>query len=623
MQALSSGCSAGYYQYNFECYKNCPENTKANTSTKECELTGDFNCYIDENYKTHCDDYEDNKDKYKYRYQNTNIFLSSCDDSTKFFNTITYLYNDACLNPCPSGTKAVESSKKCEIECEYKTLYLDSSKTNHKCLLENEKCEDNGKYILNEEEKACIILTEQECIDKDYKIFNKFCLNDCSSISNSKIVGNKCECKFKYFLDNNDDTNCLEDGIDCKDVEGYKIESDINRCFSSQRNCLEDNTQNKFFNNICYTKGCPDNSGDNNNDGICECENNYYYPESKLNICFDNTEICDGGEYPYIEHNGNECFKTPLECKNKEKYIFNYECYNDNCPDNSSPNNNNICLCSFNFYYDNTDDLFTCLGNGELCKDKGFSFNEFNGKECFKTKNECNIKNDNKGKIFNNECYINGCPINTDDNDNDGICSCSFNFYYDSTNDLYICLGNNEKCEDKGYQYNENNGKECFKNKNECNIKNDNKGKIFNNECYINGCPDNSGDNNNDGICECENNYYNQIPNIYTCFTNTELCKNEEYPYKENSGKECFKTKNECKLKGKYIFNYECYNDRCPPNTNSDDNDNNICSCSNYYYYDTDSGLYTCLESGETCESKNYPYIDANGKQCYKKISEC
>ena len=37
----------------------------------------------------------------------------------------------------------------------------------------------------------------------------------------------------------------------------------------------------------------------------------------------------------------------------------------------------------------------------------------------------------------------------TDDNDNDGICFCSFNFYYDSTNDLYICLGNNEKCEDK------------------------------------------------------------------------------------------------------------------------------------------------------------------------------
>ena len=82
------------------------------------------------------------------------------------------------------------------------------------------------------------------------------------------------------------------------------------------------------------------------------------------------------------------------------KDISKNECYNDNCPDNSSPNNNNICLCSFNFYYDNTNDLFTCLGNEELCKDKGYPFNEFNGKECFKNKNECNIKNDNKGKKY-------------------------------------------------------------------------------------------------------------------------------------------------------------------------------------------------------------------------------
>ena len=54
-ECFLSHCRNGYFQFNFECYKNnCPENTlQISLDENKCESTLDY-CYIDNNYKTHC-----------------------------------------------------------------------------------------------------------------------------------------------------------------------------------------------------------------------------------------------------------------------------------------------------------------------------------------------------------------------------------------------------------------------------------------------------------------------------------------------------------------------------------------------------------------------------------------
>ena len=82
-QCLNNGCPIDYYQFNFECYKNkCPDDTIQNlVEINKCESNLNY-CYIDENYKTHC-----NKtfyDEYNLRYKDTKIYFKSCDESLIF-----------------------------------------------------------------------------------------------------------------------------------------------------------------------------------------------------------------------------------------------------------------------------------------------------------------------------------------------------------------------------------------------------------------------------------------------------------------------------------------------------------------------------------------------------------
>ena len=132
-------------------------------------------------------------DEYKFKYENTKVYFRTCDDSLHFFGFRTYLYQNICFKNCPSQTTINYLSGKCE--CNYFTYYSNSERDNYQCLLENETCDDIGKYSIPNE-KECVD-NKQECIGRGYKIFNKLCLNTCpiNTIQNK----DNCECEFNFY----------------------------------------------------------------------------------------------------------------------------------------------------------------------------------------------------------------------------------------------------------------------------------------------------------------------------------------------------------------------------------------------------------------------------------------
>ena len=260
----------------------------------------------------------------------------------------------------------------------------------------------------------------------------------------------------------------------------------------------------KHLNGICYEERCPLNSNDHDNDGICHCSNHYYYDsQNKLYDCFIEDETCESKGYNYNEKDGKECFSSLEDSITKDKKIFNKEIY-DECPiDTEDRNGNGYCECMYSYYHDLLSDKYICLGSDKTCKSEGYDFISEDGKECYKTFAEC-ISNGKK--ILNNICNT-GCPLNSNDDDNDGKCFCSNYYYHDSQNELLNCFNEDDTCESRGYNHKEKDGKECFDSLEDSITKGK---KIFNKEIY-DECPTDTEDNNENGYCECKYSYYYDI----------------------------------------------------------------------------------------------------------------
>ena len=153
--------------------------------------------------------------------------------------------------------------------------------------------------------------------------------------------------------------------------------------------------------------------------------------------------------------------------------IFNTFCYKD-CPENTIANEDNNCECKFHYYIEN-DELF-CFSEDKSCENIGRPITS-NTNRCFLSKEDC-INTGNK--FFNNICYINSCPENTNDEDNDKVCTCSNYYYKNHVTGLYVCLAQNEACTSRQYNYKIDNEKQCFDSLDDCKIKGY---KTFNNEC--------------------------------------------------------------------------------------------------------------------------------------------
>ena len=545
-ECVLNGCKDGYYQMNFECYKNsCPNNTRLiSPDGKQCESTFKY-CHIDEHYQTQCND--SFHIGYNLQYDNSNLYFKSCDESMIYFNQKTYLYKNICYINCPEETTANDTTNRCS--CNYYIYYVNEDKTDYACLKETEKCWDNKRYNFTDK-KECVN-TQEECTINNYKVYNDECITDCPTMDVISEENGICLCKFYYYNESNYLT-CYEDGITCE-TEHYPIKmSETKECFKNKSQCLERGF--KFLNNICYNNSCPDNSIDKNNDGICTCYF-YYFNNSDILTCFNSNESCELKGYPHTNIDTLECFNSLDDCINRNYSIFNDNCYN-NCPQNTKPkNDNSLCICS-NYFYTDENNKLICFNSAKTCETESaeYLYTNLETKECFKTKEQCL----NKGlKVFNFECFLNSCPENTVDNNNDNICLCKFYTFIDENNKS-ICFDSEIDCLSRGYYFNKQT-KECFLSDEQCLLNNK---KIFGKEC-VDRCPQNSEIRDNPNVCECSYYFYNNN-GILNCFNSDKTCESENYSINSDT-KECFASINDC-FSNNYLYYFDktCYKNSCP-----------------------------------------------------------
>ena len=446
-ECFLGGCRNGYYQFNFECFtNNCPESTsETNLNSFKCESDLNY-CYIDEYYKTHCNDIPISE--YYFKYKDTKIYLKNCNESLLVFGIKTYLYRNICYEICPENTYNDDIKDICS--CNYYKNYLNKEKTDYECLSENEKCANKNKISVVDI-KECIDNLE-ECINKDYKIFNEECYyNNCPENTSPKLDNTSiCTCQYYYYKQSNIKLICYNSYQDCEYLNYSFQNFNSKECFQTKEECFErnlyvfenlcynecpfgteinnsiyDNSKecvlskynctnkgSKYFNKICYEDSCPSNTIEKYNDGICIC-NSYYFNDSDILDCFEEGITCEthSPSYPYINIDTNECFNSLDECKNRDLKIFNDNCYN-NCPENTELKNsdNSICICSNYLIIDNNNKLI-CFNSNETCETKGYSYMNTEMKECFNTKEDCI----NRG-YDDNECFL---INNVDETDSD------------------------------------------------------------------------------------------------------------------------------------------------------------------------------------------------------------
>ena len=223
---------------------------------------------------------------------------------------------------------------------------------------------------------------------------------------------------------------------DCENNENYAPLIDrSDECFppSYLVDCyIYDSNSNKFLN--CYEscEFCSAVSTSSSDQKCTSCLSGYLYSYVNLGNCYLYTNL-DTYESKEIDTDENifkssSCSKYRIfstgECVNEcpqtspyysyeynevtqkyepayydpPKYLFNNICY-EQCPDNSSPNANNECICNYYFYTKNNGDIF-CLPDAN-CNSEYPHLNQ-DTKECFDSLENCN-------NFFGDICYSN-CP---------------------------------------------------------------------------------------------------------------------------------------------------------------------------------------------------------------------
>ena len=247
-ECRSNGCPDGYFQFNFECYKDgCPTDTDRESSDSYKCISQKTYCYINEHFQNVCSDTK--TEEYKYKYEETNQYLKSCSESLTYTTAgvETYLYNGICYSSCPSQTEANEADKTCT--CKYYTYYTDSTKSEYICYEESEVC---GVKIALKDINVCVDSID-DCVNKGYKVFNEECYNECPNLTEEDPNNeNYCICSYAFLRDNNNKFECLDQYCPQK---GYIYLNPLtSECFTSYQDCFSKNLF--FINNLCFEGGC-------------------------------------------------------------------------------------------------------------------------------------------------------------------------------------------------------------------------------------------------------------------------------------------------------------------------------------------------------------------------------
>ena len=548
-------------------------------------------------------------------------------------------------NGCPTDFPYIsQNGRECYFECPTDKYYINSGKYPDyngeflkRCLSE---CPPDY-YFHEEGSNECI--KPEDCISKIADYESRTCKIECSTefisevIIGDEVKGTIClnECNEKYGVYSTPDKKCV-------------------------LNCPSD----KFL--------------INGGNGICECENLYYFTFSKK-ICIDpSIDKCENSETVYkIRKSGtNECIKNCENILSVDEDI----CYNNAhvCEENThlvtKINGQKKCDCMYKYYYDNNKKqclsqneecprsffipetngcVDSCGGNSSCnCPKKWYAINNkeficYNSDNCPTTyplenqnpSNQClKTCRDTPNNILDVDKCVSSCDSGKTktliDNYNtkiyqyaDYTCQCNFQWYYDISTNQNICDNTERECSEisPDFKYIVKKTKECVSS---CP---DPYSYIFNNECLHS--------------CELyQDEYY-----IETVF-DSKICKCKNLWKLEDNKIECIRTfycpdgyvqiydtkqcllGDVCPSESPLFFNKICYKrNNCPQNSHFDSNIEGICTCDNLWYKYHDSNInydsIFCLPKDTNfCPMHSepiYPYQILRTKECVTDISGC
>ena len=450
------------YEFNGKCYASCPngyytENGQNickcmnNIACKDCPSENNpdnlcSSCNVEKYYYPKEEDINNNDNDntnnlfncYNISTIDSNYILISgqykkCYDSCKTCEQIGTINDHKCKD-CKDGFTKLNNNNNCYEECSY-YFYFDDNNIYH-CQNKNECPTD---YKLIEGTKRCVI----NCKDFDKYEYDNICYAECPQYWTDTSNDHKCklDCATFDLFFNYEQTNCIrEDEI----PKGYYIKNPdkkfIEKCHENCEECDIGPTTN---NNNC--KKCP-NTG------------TMYY---ELGNCKSN---CVNGDY--IENSIKKCkCSTNISCKSCDENGKCFSCNNDigyyQIEDDINENNENPTFIN-------------CVKDPE-----GYYLSNNVYKKCYSRCKSCSGEGDNKCT----ECkslyeFHNDFP-----NDNKCYDKCTYNYYYDTDNNIICtidtaCPNNMKIIEPK---------KRCIDN-----CKNDNKYKFeYDGKCYEN-CPQNT-----------------------------------------------------------------------------------------------------------------------------------
>ena len=567
--------------YDNKCVTSCDAD-KTENRNNFCECKGLY--YIDKStlyrqcLSSSISDCSENEN-YKIRVYGSDECTDYCNGVLSSSETICYPGNYSCDADSEKLITYTNGNKICECIDKYYYGINNEGKICKICLSKNANCPSTFNFLIKETNE-CV----QECKDTYKYTFENTCVSSCDSIKNSEAsqVDGKdiCKCKYKYYIDKNNNIICLDENAGCPEAYPLIIEDGTgNHCVS---NCIGTGYEyyfNKKCNQDCESGLTKVNDLKEDEDPYaakyaqkkCRYNKNWYYDEiTKEEKSAENNENCitltsSNYKYKYTIFATKQCVPS---CPSNYSFIFNNYCLNK-CEDYTeqnieTDNETNKCVCKEKTEYienNNNNGIIKCMTNN--CDNN----NEYSIVEeahlCYK-KSENKKCPSNYPFYYNNNCYSEKkCPGNTIAEPYEQKCVCKYKWYEDG--DTLICLSENVNCP-ATHQYIISSTNKCIETNDDANL------YEFNYTLYS-SCPENTKEGEKDGkkICICNPNkiWFTEIidgKEYYFCAE--EKCPNNKI-YQNEDSLQCLER---CGT-DKKVYNGICY-DICP-NLTEVGNDNN------------------------------------------------
>jgi len=527
-QILTTGKTNNLWEFYVFCFRD-----NQGTSLREFVLqktklqiqTCSFQCSscVDDYYK--CDGCRDQFAKLNSNNTDNNCYPIDQLIAGYIYDSVTNKF-EPCFPSCKFCTKKGELSSQNEHNCEFCSEgYYPSYQYKGNCYKINEEQISLEKYVKNKDDES-------------------FKLGPCSDLSNSYKINSTGECVeecpqevfyFNYIYNNY--VNFTE--------QDYLVQV-------QQYNKTNGSIFKYQFNSICYDE-CPLNSNSNENNK-CQCLHGWHKDIITGDInCYDD-DYCSNSEYRYYHNNTKECKKIGCDVG---YYQFNFQCYYSGCPSNTLESSSNSNNCESKFDYCFINEKFQTVCSETSFDEYTYQFNNTNQylKSCDDSVIYTTLSI--KTYLYNRICYLK-CPELLKEDSKNNKCINEYNAT-DENSEL-ISYTKIEDCNGKILVIDNN---ECVETIDIC-INKDY--KIFNNDCYKNGCPSNTNLDEDNTNCICSFYYYNNTnDNQLICFDENKKCEGRNYLYSSPDTFECFETLEECFIKNYLLyFNTNCFKGKCP-----------------------------------------------------------